>query len=95
MAHLYSGVSALGYQQHGNLDRRLATASVADILYAVKAAGHSLRGGHATSAAEAGADVIVIVDQAPHRKVEAVKGYIRSAEMYRRNSFGKFGLSLI
>src|SRR5689334_19578635 len=74
-----------GYQQNGNLDRRLPTASVTDILYAVKAAGHSQCGGHATSAAEAG--VIVIMDQAPHLRYPLVWGFWCQARYRASSSF--------
>jgi integrase len=58
----------------------------------VKYAGHSLRAGHATSAAIAGADERAIMNQTGHRSVQMVRRYIRDGSLFRENSAGKLGL---
>jgi integrase len=55
-------------------------------------AGHSLRAGHATSAACAGASERSIMNQTGHRSVQMVRRYIRDASLFRENSAGKLGL---
>lgn len=57
-----------------------------------KYAGHSLRAGHATSAAIAGASERSIMNQTGHRSVLMVRRYIRDANLFRENSAGKLGL---
>jgi integrase len=61
-------------------------------LDAVKYAGHSLRAGHATSAAIAGASERSIMNQTGHRSVQMVRRYIREGSLFRENSAGKLGL---
>jgi integrase len=58
----------------------------------VKYAGHSLRAGHATSAAIAGASERSIMQQTGHRSVQMVRRYIRDGSLFRDNSGGKLGL---
>jgi integrase len=55
-------------------------------------AGHSLRAGHATSAAIAGASERAIMNQTGHRSVQMVRRYIRDGSLFRDNSAGKLGL---
>jgi site-specific recombinase XerD len=57
-----------------------------------KFAGHSLRAGHATSAAIAGASERSIMLQTGHRSVQMVRRYIRDGSLFRENSAGKLGL---
>lgn len=57
-----------------------------------KYAGHSLRAGHATSAAIAGASERSIMRQTGHRGVQMVTRYIRDGNLFRENSAGKLGL---
>jgi integrase len=57
-----------------------------------KYAGHSLRAGHATSAAIAGASERSIMKQTSHRSVQMVRRYIREGNLFRENSAGKLGL---
>jgi integrase len=57
-----------------------------------KYAGHSLRAGHATSAAIAGASERSIMNQTGHRSVQMVRRYIRDGILFRENSAGKLGL---
>lgn len=47
-----------------------------------KFSGHSLRRGWITSAAEAGADVLRIMDVSRHRRVETIRGYIQRANEF-------------
>ena len=57
-----------------------------------KYAGHSLRAGHATSAAIVGASERSIMNQTGHRSVQMVRRYIRDGSLFRENSAGKLGL---
>jgi integrase len=57
-----------------------------------KFAGHSLRAGHATAAAIAGASERSIMKQTGHRSVQMVRRYIRDGSLFRENSAGKLGL---
>jgi integrase len=61
-------------------------------LDADKYAGHSLRAGHATRAAIAGASERSIMSQTGHRSVQMVRRYIRDGSLFRENSAGKLGL---
>ncbi len=61
-------------------------------LNSAKYAGHSLRAGHATSAAIAGASERSIMNQTGHRSVQMVRRYIRDGSLFRENSAGKLGL---
>lgn len=61
-------------------------------LDATKYAGHSLRAGHATSAAIAGASERSIMKQTGHRSVQMVRRYIRDGNLFRDNSAGRLGL---
>ena len=56
-------------------------------------AGHSLRAGHATSAAIAGASERSIMNQTGHRSVQMVRRYIREGSLFRENSAGKLANS--
>jgi site-specific recombinase XerD len=61
-------------------------------LDASKYAGHSLRAGHATTAAIAGASERSIMNQTGHRSVQMLRRYIRDGTLFRDNSAGKLGL---
>jgi site-specific recombinase XerD len=61
-------------------------------LDSAKYAGHSLRAGHATSAAIAGASERSIMNQTGHKSVQMVRRYIRDGSLFRENSAGKLGL---
>jgi integrase len=88
--------------RHGQLQpERLSAVDVARIvkkltqragLDPARFAGHSLRAGHATSAAIAGASERSIMNQTGHRSVEMVRRYIRDGSLFRDNSAGKLGL---
>jgi len=60
-------------------------------LVAAKNAGHSLRAGHATSAAMAGASERSIMNQTGHKSVQMVRRYIRKGSLSRENSAGNSG----
>ncbi len=55
-------------------------------------AGHSLRAGHATSAARAGVSERVIMKQTGHRSERMVRRYIRKGELFTENSATRLGL---
>jgi integrase len=88
--------------RHGQLQpERLTALTVARVvkklaeragLDAAKYAGHSLRAGHATAAAMAGASERSIMNQTGHRSVQMVRRYIRDGSLFRENSAGKLGL---
>jgi integrase len=88
--------------RHGQVQsRRLAGSEIARIvkklalragLDPAKYAGHSLRAGHATSAAIAGASERSIMNQTGHRSVQMVRRYIREGSLFRENSGSKLGL---
>jgi len=88
--------------RHGQmLASRLGAADVARVvkklvlragLDPARYAGHSLRAGHATSAAIAGASERSIMNQTGHRSVQMVRRYIRDGSLFRENSAGKLGL---
>jgi integrase len=61
-------------------------------LDAARFAGHSLRAGHATSAAIAGASERSIAQQTGHRSLQMLRRYIRDGNLWRENSGGKLGL---
>jgi len=69
--------------------KKLATRAGLD---ATRYAGHSLRAGHATAAAMAGASERSIMRQTGHRSVQMVRRYIREGSLFRENSAGKLGL---
>ena len=88
--------------RHGQIQPgRLSSIDVARIvkklasragLDAAKYAGHSLRAGHATTAAIAGASERSIMNQTGHRSVQMVRRYIRDGNLFRENSGAKLGL---
>jgi integrase len=101
-AGIAEGAIFQSMDRHGRLQTiRLAPADVARIVkkLALRAgldparyAGHSLRAGHATSAAIAGASERSIMNQTGHRSVQMVRRYIRDGSLFRENSAGKLGL---
>jgi integrase len=94
---LFSPVSRHGHAQPGRLSpvdvarvvKKLAKRAGLD---AALYAGHSLRAGHATSAAIAGASERSIMQQTGHRSVQMVRRYIRRGSLFRENSAEKLGL---
>jgi integrase len=83
-----------GHVQVGRIDvarivKKLANRAGLD---PAKYAGHSLRAGHATAAAVAGASERSIMRQTGHRSVQMLRRYIRDVSLFRENSAGKLGL---
>lgn len=71
---------------------RLTDRSVANIVKAHAArvgldpaffSGHSMRAGFLTSAAARGASIFKMMDQSRHRSVDTLRGYVRSAEIFK------------
>jgi site-specific recombinase XerD len=101
-AAVASGPLFCSINRHGQLQAaRLSGTDVARMvkklaqragLDPTKYAGHSLRAGHATSAAIAGASERSIMNQTGHRSVQMVRRYIRDGSLFRENSAGKLGL---
>jgi integrase len=101
-AGIASGPLFRSVNRHGQIQLgRLSGADVARVvkklieragLDAAKYAGHSLRAGHATSAAIAGASERSIMNQTGHRSVQMVRRYIQDGSLFRENSAGKLGL---
>ena len=94
---LFRSISRHGHVQAGRLSgidvsrvvKKLAERAGLD---PAKFAGHSLRAGHATSAAIAGASERSIMNQTGHRSVQMVRRYIRDGNLFRDNSAAKLGL---
>jgi integrase len=100
-AGIDSGGLFRSINRHGKVQGRLSGIDVARVvkklakragLDPTKYAGHSLRAGHATSAAIAGASERSIMKQTGHRSVQMVRRYIRDGSLFRENSAGKLGL---
>lgn len=77
--------------RHGALGSRLSASAVAGVVkeHAKRAgldpkafAGHSLRAGFATSAAERGARLEQIAEHTRHRSLEVARGYVRRASAF-------------
>jgi site-specific recombinase XerD len=102
MAEIESGPLFRGVTRYDTA--RLSPLSAASVAYIIKRAveaagldpahyaGHSLRSGHATSAAQAGASERKIMDQTGHRSERMVRRYIRDANLFHDNSAGALGL---
>lgn len=65
--------------------RAVKAAAIAIGLDPARYSGHSLRAGLATSASNAGAELLHIMNQTRHRSVETVRRYVRDAEIWRNN----------
>lgn len=52
--------------------------------------GHSLRAGFLTSAAASGANLFKMMDVSRHRRVDTVRGYVRTAEMFKDHAGASF-----
>jgi integrase len=92
---LFRSISRHGQVKPGRLsgvDVARIVKKLAQRLDPAKYAGHSLRSGHATSAAIAGASERSIMNQTGHRSVQMVRRYIRDGSLFRENSAGKLGL---
>jgi len=53
-------------------------------------AGHSLRAGFITSAAESGATVLRIADQSRHKSLDVLRSYVRRADMFKDHAGAGF-----
>ncbi len=53
-------------------------------------AGHSLRAGFLTSAAEHGASVFKMMEVSRHKSVDTLRGYVRSADLFKDHAGRKF-----
>jgi site-specific recombinase XerD len=101
-AQITSGMAFRSVDRHGHIQAcGLSGIDVARIvkklarragLDATKFAGHSLRAGHATAAAIAGASERSVMQQTGHRSVQMVRRYIRDGNLFRDNSAAKLGL---
>ena len=49
-------------------------------------AGHSLRSGYISSAAEQGASLVSIAAHADHKKIDTTRGYVQIADAFRDHS---------
>lgn len=85
--------------RHGRLGEALTARSVALIMkHYVEAAGldlrefpgHSLRAGFLTSAAEAGDDVLRMMEVSAHKRVETMQGYVRRANLFKEHAGEQF-----
>ena len=55
-------------------------------------AGHSLRSGFATVAADSGADERSIMEMTGHKTTQMVRRYIREANIFKNNALNKMRL---
>jgi integrase len=55
-------------------------------------AGHSLRSGLVTSAAQGGANEVTIMEQTGHRSSQMVRRYIRRVSVFKANAASAAGL---
>jgi integrase len=88
--------------RHGNVSpRRLTDQTVARVVKRAAAragldparyAGHSLRAGLATAAAQGGADERTIMAQTGHKSLLMVRRYIREGNLFRDNAAAYLGL---
>lgn len=102
VASIASGPIFRGIDRHGTIKiSRLCDRAVAKIvkrcaaaagLDAAQFAGHSLRAGLATAAAQAGVEERVIMKQTRHVSVAMVRKYIREGDLFRENAAGNVGL---
>lgn len=81
------GMDALTAQSVALIVKRYAAASGLDVK---TFAGHSLRAGFVTSAAESGADINRIMDQSRHADPRTVRLYIRRANRYKDHAGASF-----
>ena len=98
-AGITAGPVLRGINRHGRVGGALSAQSVALVVkrYANAAgldpaafAGHSLRSGFLTSAAEAGADVLRMMEVSRHKRVETMQGYVRRANLFKGHAGAGF-----
>ena len=56
-------------------------------------AGHSLRSGFLTSAAEAGDSVFKMMEVSRHKSVDTLRGYVRRADLFHEHAGGTFPMT--
>jgi site-specific recombinase XerD len=84
----------------GEMGGRLCARNVARLVQSTAAraglagrfGGHSLRAGHATTAAANGASERAIMEQTGHRSTTMVRRYIRAGALFADNTGGRLGL---
>jgi len=100
-AGIAEGALFRGVDRHGNLLGRLSDKGVARVVQRAAAAagldpknyaGHSLRAGLATAAAQGGAPERVIMAQTGHKSTAMVRRYIRDGELFTDNATTYTGL---
>ncbi len=100
-AGIAEGALFRGVDRHGNLLSRLSDKGVARVVQRAAAAvgldpahyaGHSLRAGLATAAAQGGAPERVIMAQTGHTSLAMVRRYIRDGELFADNAAAYTGL---
>lgn len=94
---LFRAVDRHGRVAAGRLSDRAAVDTLKRIAAAAgldpeRVAGHSLRSGHATTAAQAGAAEDTIQRQLRHKKADTTRGYIRRATVFDGSSSAALGL---
>ena len=98
-AKIKDGLVFRSIDRHGHVGAALSAQSVALIvkrhaeiagLDPHEFAGHSLRAGFLTSAAEAGADVLRMMEVSRHKRVETVQGYVRRANGFKGHAGEQF-----
>ena len=65
-------------------------AELAGLDPAALVAGHSLRAGFLTSAAEAGASIWKMTEVSRHRSIETLRGYVRRADLFKEHAGAAF-----
>ena len=92
---------SLRQARHGRLGGRLSGNAVAGIvqrragaagLDAAAYAGHSLRTGFATSAAQAGVGEMRIAEQTRHASLTVLRRYVREGRLFEQNLSAEIGL---
>jgi hypothetical protein len=53
-------------------------------------AGHSLRSGFLTSAAESGANVFKMAEVSRHRSLDTLRGYVRRVDLFKEHAGAAF-----
>jgi integrase len=99
-AQINEGAVFRGFRKGDRLLKgRLTAESASNIVkkYAGKAglseseyAGHSLRSGFITSAAETGASLFKMMEVSRHKSVDTLKGYVRRAELFKDHAGAGF-----
>ncbi len=102
LARISSGPVFRAIDRHGHMSPKAITdKTVANIVKKycelagknpIQFAGHSLRAGFATAAAEAGASERAIMKQTGHRSEKMVRKYIREGTLFKDNASGMLGL---